>query len=61
MAMTGSQGGDEGQEAGLAFVSFFKASGLPESLLDTLLDKISSGSIGADGHIEVWLIFTAGL
>lgn len=56
MAVTGSQGGDGGQEAGLAFVSFLRASGLPDNLWDKLLDKISSGSIGANGHIEVWLI-----
>jgi hypothetical protein len=61
MAVTGSQGEDEGQEAGLALLSFLRASGLLESLWYMLLDKISSRNIGADGHIEVWLTLSAGL
>lgn len=41
------------QEAGLVFVRFLKAAHIPESLWETLLDKIDRGTVGCDDFIEV--------
>lgn len=43
----------EGQEAGLAFVSFLKASKVPESLWEQLLEKIERGEVGCQGVVQV--------
>jgi len=43
----------EGQEAGLAFVSFLRASKVPESLWEQLLEKIDRGELGCRGYLEV--------
>ena len=53
MAVTGGLSRDGDQEAGVAFVTFLRSSGLPQSLWETLLEKISNGSLGTDGQIEV--------
>ena len=53
MAVTGVCSREGDQEAGLAFVTFLRSSGLPQSLWEPLLNKISSGSLGIDGQIEV--------
>ena len=53
MAVTGGLSRDGDQEAGMAFVTFLRSSGLPQSLWETLLEKISNGSLGTDGQIEV--------
>ncbi|KAK9904252.1 hypothetical protein WJX75_007747 [Coccomyxa subellipsoidea] len=42
----------EGQEAGLAFVSFLKASKVPESLWEQLLEKIERGEVGCQGVVQ---------
>ena len=53
MAVTGGSSRDGDQEAGVAFVTFLRSSRLPQSLWETLLEKISNGSLGIDGKIEV--------
>ena len=53
MVVTGGSSRDGEQEAGVAFVTFLRASGLPQSLWEILLEKISTGSLGIDGQIEV--------
>ena len=53
MAVTGGLSRDGDQEAGVAFVTFLRSSGLPQSLWETLVEKISNGSLGTDGQIEV--------
>ena len=53
MAVTGGLSRDGDQEAGVAFVTFLRSSGLPQSLWETLLEKISNGSLGTNGQIEV--------
>ena len=53
MAVTGGLSRDEDQEAGVAFVTFLRSSGLPQSLWENLLERISNGSLGTDGQIEV--------
>ena len=53
MAVTGGSSRDGDQEAGVAFVTFLRSSGLPQSLWETLLEKISTGSLGIDGQVEV--------
>lgn len=53
MAVTGGLAANEGQEACLAFVSFLKASKLPECLWEVLLEKVSNGQMGTDGQTEV--------
>ena len=53
MAVTGGLSRDGDQEAGVAFVTFLRSSGLPQSLWEILLEKISYGSLGTDGQIEV--------
>ncbi|CAK0782888.1 hypothetical protein CVIRNUC_006083 [Coccomyxa viridis] len=52
MAVTGGLSRDRDQEAGVAFVTFLRSSGLPQSLWEILLEKISNGSLGTDGQIE---------
>ena len=53
MAVTGGLSRDGDQEAGVAFVTFLRSSGLPQNLWETLLERISNGSLGTDGQIEV--------
>ena len=42
-----------GQEEGLAFVSFLRASEVPESLWEQLLDRIERGDVGSQGVLQV--------
>jgi hypothetical protein len=42
-----------GPDAGAAFAQWLQASGLPEALWDTLLCKISDGTIGAANALHV--------
>lgn len=46
-----------GQEAGLAFVSFLRASEVPESLWEQLLDRIERGDVGSQGVLKVQHLF----
>lgn len=46
-----------GQEAGLAFVSFLRASEVPESLWEQLLDTIERGDVGSKGVLQVQHLF----
>lgn len=55
MAVIGQGAADEGQEAGIAFVGFLRACGLPEILWDGVLNKISHGDLGSNDKIEVHL------
>ncbi|BDA45757.1 Tubulin-tyrosine ligase-like protein 12 [Coccomyxa sp. Obi] len=42
----------QGQEAGLAFVSFLRASEVPESLWEQILDRIERGDVGSQGLLQ---------
>jgi len=53
MAVIGKGTADEGQQAGLAFVAFLRACGLPDILWNVVLDKISHGDLGSNDKIEV--------
>ena len=48
----------QGQEAGLAFVSFLKASKVPESLWEPLLEKIDRAEVGCEGGVQVYHSYT---